>query len=67
MWESKEKMFFKLIHGSAKEETSKEAKIIAKEKGNRLNLLLQKLSFMKRHTPVDLNQRNQKKGKPCEV
>lgn len=48
-------MFFKLIHGSAKEEISKEAKIIAKEKENRLNLLLQKLSFMKRYTPVDLH------------
>lgn len=45
MCESKEKTFFKLIHGSAKEETSKEAKIRAKEKRNRLSLLLQKAEF----------------------
>nr|XP_004659566.1 regulator of G-protein signaling 18 [Jaculus jaculus] len=42
MCESKEKMFFKLVHGSGKEETSKEAKIRAKEKRNRLSLLVQK-------------------------
>lgn len=45
MCESKEKTFFKLIHGAAKEETSKEAKIRAKEKRNRLSLLLQKPEF----------------------
>ncbi|KAM5205313.1 regulator of G-protein signaling 18 [Hipposideros larvatus] len=45
MCESKEKTFFKLIHGAAKEETSKEAKIRAKEKRNRLSLLLQKSEF----------------------
>ncbi|XP_002760495.2 regulator of G-protein signaling 18 [Callithrix jacchus] len=45
MCESKEKTFFKLIHGSGKEETSKEAKIRAKEKRNRLSLLVQKLEF----------------------
>ncbi|XP_049626728.1 regulator of G-protein signaling 18 [Suncus etruscus] len=45
MCESREKPFFKLIHGSAKEETSKEAKIRAKEKRNRLSLLVQKLEF----------------------
>ncbi|XP_012877297.1 PREDICTED: regulator of G-protein signaling 18 isoform X1 [Dipodomys ordii] len=42
MCESKEKTFFKLIHGSGKEETSKEAKTRAKERRNRLSLLLQK-------------------------
>ncbi|XP_011927119.1 PREDICTED: regulator of G-protein signaling 18 isoform X3 [Cercocebus atys] len=45
MCESKEKTFFKLIHGSGKEETSKEAKIRAKEKRNRLSLLVQKPEF----------------------
>ncbi|XP_014383685.1 PREDICTED: regulator of G-protein signaling 18 [Myotis brandtii] len=45
MWESKEKTFFKLMPGSAKEEASKEAKIRAKEKRNRLSLLLQKSEF----------------------
>ncbi|XP_023442108.2 regulator of G-protein signaling 18 [Dasypus novemcinctus] len=45
MCESKEKTFFRLIHGSGKEETSKEAKIRAKEKRNRLSLLLQKPEF----------------------
>ncbi|XP_008575658.1 PREDICTED: regulator of G-protein signaling 18 [Galeopterus variegatus] len=45
MCESKEKTFFKLVHGSGKEETSKEAKIRAKEKRNRLSLLLQKPEF----------------------
>ncbi|XP_010606279.1 regulator of G-protein signaling 18 [Fukomys damarensis] len=42
MCESKEKTFFKLIHGTGKEETSKEAKSRAKEKRNRLSLLVQK-------------------------
>ncbi|KAM4860739.1 regulator of G-protein signaling 18 [Thomomys bottae] len=42
MCESKEKTFFKLIHGPGKEETGKEAKIRAKERRNRLSLLLQK-------------------------
>ncbi|KAM8818013.1 regulator of G-protein signaling 18 [Rhynchonycteris naso] len=42
MCELKEKTFFKLIHGSPKEEASKDAKIRAKEKRNRLSLLLQK-------------------------
>ncbi|XP_063469815.1 regulator of G-protein signaling 18 isoform X1 [Symphalangus syndactylus] len=45
MCESKEKTFFKLIHGSGKEETSKEAKIRAKEKRNRLSLLVLKPEF----------------------
>lgn len=45
MCESKEKAFFKLIQGSGKEETSKEAKIRAKEKRNRLSLLVQKPEF----------------------
>ncbi|XP_055480610.1 regulator of G-protein signaling 18 [Psammomys obesus] len=45
MCESKEKTFFKLIHGSGKEETSIEAKIRAKEKRNRLSLLLQRPEF----------------------
>nr|KAF6399983.1 regulator of G protein signaling 18 [Molossus molossus] len=45
MCESKEKTFFKLIHGSPKEETGKEAKIRAKEKRNRLSLLLQRPEF----------------------
>ncbi|KAL4827574.1 hypothetical protein H8958_001730 [Nasalis larvatus] len=45
MCESKEKTFFKLIHGSGKEETSKEAKIRPKEKRNRLSLLVQKPEF----------------------
>ncbi|VFV46868.1 regulator of g-protein signaling [Lynx pardinus] len=45
MCEPKEKAFFKLIHGLGKEETSKEAKIRAKEKRNRLSLLVQKLEF----------------------
>uniref|UniRef100_A0A8C9P225 Regulator of G protein signaling 18 n=1 Tax=Spermophilus dauricus TaxID=99837 RepID=A0A8C9P225_SPEDA len=43
MCETKEKAFFKLIHGSGKEEASKEAKTRAKEKRNRLSLLVQKL------------------------
>ncbi|XP_006916282.1 regulator of G-protein signaling 18 [Pteropus alecto] len=45
MCESKEKTFFRLMHGLAKEETSKGAKIRAKEKRNRLSLLLQKPEF----------------------
>ncbi|KAB0341982.1 hypothetical protein FD755_012043 [Muntiacus reevesi] len=45
MCEPKEKAIFKLIHGSGKEETSKEAKIRAKEKRNRLSLLVQKPVF----------------------
>ncbi|XP_006147088.1 regulator of G-protein signaling 18 [Tupaia chinensis] len=45
MCESKEKTFFKLIHGSGKEETSKEAKTRAKDKRNRLSLLVQKPEF----------------------
>lgn len=45
MCESREKTFFKLIHGSGKEETSKEDKIRAKEKRNRFSLLVQKLEF----------------------
>nr|XP_021504147.1 regulator of G-protein signaling 18 [Meriones unguiculatus] len=45
MCESKEKTFFKLIHGSGKEETSIEAKMRAKEKRNRLSLLLQRPEF----------------------
>ncbi|XP_023404948.1 regulator of G-protein signaling 18 isoform X2 [Loxodonta africana] len=45
MCESKEKTFFKLVHGLGKEETSKEAKIRAKEKRNRLSLLLQRHEF----------------------
>ncbi|XP_067571441.1 regulator of G-protein signaling 18 [Pseudorca crassidens] len=45
MCEPKEKTFFKLIYGSGKEETSKEAKIRAKEKRNRLSLLVQKPEF----------------------
>lgn len=45
MCEPKEKTFFKLIHGSGKEETSKEARIRDKEKRNRLSLLLQKPEF----------------------
>ncbi|KAM9211749.1 regulator of G-protein signaling 18 [Dugong dugon] len=45
MCESKEKPFFKLVHGLGKEETSKEAKIRAKEKRNRLSLLLQRHEF----------------------
>lgn len=45
MGESKEKTFFKLVHGLGKEEASKEAKIRAKEKRNRLSLLVQKLEF----------------------
>ncbi|XP_003785658.1 regulator of G-protein signaling 18 [Otolemur garnettii] len=45
MCESREKTFFKLIHSSGKEEASKEAKIRAKEKRNRLSLLVQKLEF----------------------
>uniref|UniRef100_A0A8D2B7Z9 Regulator of G protein signaling 18 n=1 Tax=Sciurus vulgaris TaxID=55149 RepID=A0A8D2B7Z9_SCIVU len=44
MCESKEKAFFKLMHsGTGKEEASKEAKTRAKEKRNRLSLLVQKL------------------------
>ncbi|XP_027804618.2 regulator of G-protein signaling 18 isoform X1 [Marmota flaviventris] len=44
MCETKEKAFFKLIHGGlGKEEASKEAKTRAKEKRNRLSLLVQKL------------------------
>uniref|UniRef100_A0A8D2I1G3 Regulator of G protein signaling 18 n=1 Tax=Urocitellus parryii TaxID=9999 RepID=A0A8D2I1G3_UROPR len=43
MCETKEKAFFKLIHGSGKEAASKEAKTRAKEKRNRLSLLVQKL------------------------
>lgn len=42
MCESKEKTFFKIMHGIGKEETSKEAKVRAKEKRNRLSLLVQK-------------------------
>ncbi|XP_004625349.1 regulator of G-protein signaling 18 [Octodon degus] len=42
MCESKEKNFFKIMHGTGKEETSKEPKIRAKEKRNRLSLLVQK-------------------------
>ncbi|XP_004685514.2 PREDICTED: regulator of G-protein signaling 18 [Condylura cristata] len=45
MCESKEKTFFKLIHGSGKEEASKEDKLRAKEKRNRLSLLVQKFEF----------------------
>lgn len=45
MCESKERTFFKLMHGSGKEETSKEDKIRAKEKRNRLSLLMQKPDF----------------------
>lgn len=45
MCESKEKTFFKLMHGSGKEETNIEAKIRAKEKRNRLSLLLQRPDF----------------------
>ncbi|XP_028625793.1 regulator of G-protein signaling 18 isoform X1 [Grammomys surdaster] len=45
MCESKENAFFKLTHGSGKEETSTEAKIRAKEKRNRLSLLLQRPDF----------------------
>ncbi|OBS67324.1 hypothetical protein A6R68_04135 [Neotoma lepida] len=45
MCESKEKTFFKLMHGSGKEDTSIEAKIRAKEKRNRLSLLLQRPDF----------------------
>ncbi|XP_077013382.1 regulator of G-protein signaling 18 [Tamandua tetradactyla] len=45
MCETKEKTFFKLMHGSGKEETSKEDKLRAKEKRNRLSLLLQKPEF----------------------
>ncbi|XP_010988128.1 regulator of G-protein signaling 18 isoform X1 [Camelus dromedarius] len=45
MCEPKEKTFFKLIHGSGKGDTSKEAKIRDKEKRNRLSLLVQKLEF----------------------
>nr|XP_003474910.1 regulator of G-protein signaling 18 [Cavia porcellus] len=42
MCESKEKTFFKLMHCTGKEETSKEVKIRAKDKRNRLSRLLQK-------------------------
>ncbi|KAM6219176.1 regulator of G-protein signaling 18 [Rhynchocyon petersi] len=45
MCEPKEKHFFELMHGSGKEEKSKEAKIRSKEKRNRLSLLLQKQEF----------------------
>ncbi|XP_008822477.1 regulator of G-protein signaling 18 [Nannospalax galili] len=45
MCDLKEKTFFKLMHGSGKEETSKEAKMRAKEKRNRLSLLMQKPDF----------------------
>ncbi|XP_036058777.1 regulator of G-protein signaling 18 [Onychomys torridus] len=45
MCESKEKTFFKLMHGSGKEETSIEANIRTKEKRNRLSLLLQRPDF----------------------
>lgn len=45
MCESKEKAFFKLLHGSGKEGTSKETKIRAKDKRNRLSLLVQKAEF----------------------
>ncbi|XP_036998788.2 regulator of G-protein signaling 18 [Artibeus jamaicensis] len=51
MCESREKAFFKLIHGSAKEEASKEAKIRAKEKRNRLSLLLQKAELHEESHP----------------
>ncbi|CAH6789263.1 Rgs18 [Phodopus roborovskii] len=45
MCESKEKTFFKVMHRSGKEETSIEAKIRAKDKRNRLSLLLQRPDF----------------------
>lgn len=45
MCESREKTFFKLIHGLGKEETSKEGKVRTKEKRNRLSLLVQKFEF----------------------
>ncbi|XP_006834251.1 PREDICTED: regulator of G-protein signaling 18 [Chrysochloris asiatica] len=45
MCESKEKTFFELMHGSGKEERSKEEKLRAKEKKNRLSLLLLKHEF----------------------
>lgn len=45
MCEPKEKTFFKLIHGAAKDDSSREAKLRAKEKRNRLSLLLQKQEF----------------------
>ncbi|XP_002717741.2 regulator of G-protein signaling 18 isoform X1 [Oryctolagus cuniculus] len=53
MCESKEKTFFRLMHGSGKEETSKEAKTRAKEKRNRLSLLVQKAEF---HTDTHSNR-----------
>ncbi|KAM5238848.1 regulator of G-protein signaling 18 [Ctenodactylus gundi] len=53
MCESKEKTFFKLIHGSGKEESNESSKISTKEKRNRLSLLVQKVEL---HKDTDSNR-----------